>query len=272
MDGSTVDLDAYCVRVGYSGPREPTIEVLRALHALHPAAIAFENIDVLLDRGVDLDPAAIDAKLIARRRGGYCYEHNGLFKRVLGAIGFEVAGLAARVVWNAPPGAPPRPRTHMALRVTIDGEDWLADVGFGGCVATAPLRIAADGPQPTGHEQFRITPLANERLVEARTGDWEPLYSLSLEPMLDVDYQLGNWFVSAHPSSQFRHGLMVSRVDADARYALSDNRFTARMTDGSVERRLLDPDQLERTLAETFRLPVEPDWRPIIERIGRNGL
>ena len=271
MDGSTVDLDAYCARVGYSGPRAPTIETLRALHALHPAAIAFENIDVLLDRGVDLDPAAVDAKLIDRRRGGYCYEQNGLFKRVLSAIGFEVTGLAARVLWNAPSDAPPRPRTHMALRVMIGDDDWLADVGFGGCVATAPLRLAAKGPQPTGHEQFRIAPLADELLVEARTGDWTSLYSLSLEPMLDVDYQLGNWFVSAHPSSPFRHDLMVSRVDAGARYTLSDNRLTVRMADGAVARRRLDPDQLEQVLAETFGLPVEPDWRPVIERAARGG-
>ena len=73
-----VDLDAYFRRIGYDGPREPTLDVLRAILALHPATIPFEAIDVLLDRGVDVSPAAVDDKLIARRRGGYCYEQNGL--------------------------------------------------------------------------------------------------------------------------------------------------------------------------------------------------
>ena len=64
------DLDAYFARIGYDGPRTPSLDVLRALHALHPAAIPFEAIDCLLDRGVDISPAAVDAKLIHRRRGG----------------------------------------------------------------------------------------------------------------------------------------------------------------------------------------------------------
>ena len=106
-----IDLDAYFARIGYDGPRTPTLETLRALHLLHPAAIAFEAIDVLLDRGIDLDPAAVDAKLITAGRGGYCYEQNGLFKRVLTALGFEVEGLIARVQWGAPAETPPRPRT-----------------------------------------------------------------------------------------------------------------------------------------------------------------
>ena len=90
-----IDLAAYCARIGYSGPLMPTLVTLRALQELHPAAIPFEAIDVLLGRGVDISPQAVDAKLIGRRRGGYCYEQNGLFKRVLQAIGFEVEGLIA---------------------------------------------------------------------------------------------------------------------------------------------------------------------------------
>jgi N-hydroxyarylamine O-acetyltransferase len=264
-----VDLAAYCARIGHSGRLDPTIETLRALHALHPAAIAFENIDVLLGRGVDLAPQAVDAKLIARRRGGYCYEHNGLFKRVLETIGFEVEGLAARVLWNVPADAPLRPRTHMALRVVIDGEDWLADVGFGGCVASAPLRLATGAPQRTPHGDFRIIKAGSEMLVEAQLDGWAALYLMSSEPMLEVDYELGNWFVSAHPSSHFRNQLIVARVDANARYMLAGNRLTVRASGGSIARHALDADQLERALAETFGLPVEPEWRPIIERAAQ---
>ncbi|MGE5723259.1 MAG: arylamine N-acetyltransferase family protein [Sphingomonadales bacterium] len=267
-----VDLDAYCARIGYSGPRTPTIGTLRALHALHPAAIPFENIDVLLDRGIDIAPAPVDAKLIAGRRGGYCYEHNGLFKRVLQAIGFSVEGLAARVCWMVPPGSGPRPRTHMALRVTIDGTPWLADVGFGACVPTVPLRMDAAAPQETGHETFRVRSTGEGVRVEALVGDrWEALYDLSLEPVLDVDYELGNWFVSAHPQSHFRHVLMAGRVTPGARYTLLNGRFTVRSPGGETERRLLDADALESVLAREFGLPVQPDWRPLIERIAALG-
>lgn len=92
---AAVDLNAYCARVGYDGPRTPTLETLRALNARHPASIPFEAIDVLLDRGIDLSPQAVDAKLIPGRRGGYCFEHNSLFRCVLETMGFHVQGLAA---------------------------------------------------------------------------------------------------------------------------------------------------------------------------------
>jgi N-hydroxyarylamine O-acetyltransferase len=265
-----VDLDAYCARIGYSGPRTPTLETLRALHALHPAAIVFEAIDVLLDRGVDLSPAAVDAKLIGAGRGGYCYEHNLLFKRVLAALGFEALSLVGRVRWLAPPGALPRPRTHMALRVTIDGVPWLADVGFGGCVPTAPLRLDRTEPQPTAHEAFRIIPFGDALLVQARLGDrWTALYELSQEPQLEVDYELPNWFTATHPSSHFRRQLLVARATPQARSTLLEGQLTVRTSAGQVDRRTLDADQIEQALRETFGLPVEPAWRPVIERAAR---
>lgn len=261
-----VDLDAYFVRIGYEGSRDPSLATLQALQALHPAAIPFEAIDVLLDRGVDLTPSAIDAKLIARHRGGYCFEQNGLFLRVLTALGFRVEGLLARVVWMAPPDSGPRPRTHMALKVTIDSETWLADVGFGGAVLTAPLRWIMNETQATPHEPFRLRKLGAEVLLETRLDDWTPIYRLSAEPQHQVDYELANWFTSTHPSSQFRQNLMVARTLPEARYALLNNRLTIRWADGGVERRTLDVEGLEKALAEIFGLPVEPAWRPVLER------
>ncbi len=263
----TIDLDAYCARVGYTGPRVPTLDTLRALHGLHPAAIPFEAIDVLLGRGVDLSAAAVDAKLIAAGRGGYCFEQNSLFMRALVAMGFAVDGLSARVRWMRAPDAPPMPRTHMALRVIVDGEPWLADVGFGGCVPTAPLRLSIDAPQPTGHETFRVRPEGGSLVVEAeRGGDWLALYEILSEPQLSIDYELANWFTATHPNSPFRRNLMVTRVTPPARYALLDNRYTVRKPSGETEQRQLDAAQLEKALAEIFGLPVAPDWRPVIER------
>lgn len=267
MSEYAVDLAAYCTRIGYSGPLEPTLETLRALQELHPAAIPFEAIDVLLDRGVDLAPQVVDDKLIARGRGGYCYEQNGLFKRVLEAVGFEVEGLIARVNWQAPPDAPLNPPSHMALRVTVGGAAWLVDVGFGSCVPTAPLRLACREPQNTPHEIFRLTPAMHGLQLEASiAGKWQPVYRVVPTPVLDGDYTLHNWFTATHPSSHFRHRLIVTRTTPEARHVLADARLTVRGRDGTVHRETLNADAIERALAERFGLPVERDWRAVIER------
>jgi N-hydroxyarylamine O-acetyltransferase len=261
-----VDLDAYFARIGYRGPRTPTLATLRALHELHPAAIAFEAMDVLLDRGIDLDPAAVDAKLIGAKRGGYCHEHNGLFKRVLMALGFKVENLIARVVWMVPPGTP-LPRGHAALRVMVEGEPWLADVGFGGCVPTAPLRMTATEPQATPHESFRFVPSDDGFMLEALRGDtWLPMYDLMDKPQLDADLAMMNWFTSTHRDSPFKRFLMAARTTPEARYGLRDNRLTVRRADGRTEHRALNADEIEQALRDIFGLPVEPSWRPVIER------
>jgi N-hydroxyarylamine O-acetyltransferase len=267
-----VDLQAYFARIGYSGPLAPRLETLAALQELHPAAIPFEAIDVLLGRGIDISPAAVDAKLLGARRGGYCYEQNGLFKRVLQAIGFQVEGLSARVNWMAAPDDPLRPPTHMALRVTIDGVPWLADVGFGTCVPTAPLRLDSTEPQPTAHETFRIVPVAGELQLEALVAEaWAPLYRLTRSPLLDVDYELANWYTATHPNSRFRHQLIVTRTTPAARHVLAGPRLTIRSPDGAVEQRLLDANEIEQELRERFGLPVEPEWRGAIEKACVNG-
>jgi N-hydroxyarylamine O-acetyltransferase len=271
QNNASVDLAAYCARIGYAGKLDATLTTLTSLIEHHITAIPFENIDVLLNRGIDISPAAVDKKLIEHRRGGYCFEHNGLFKRVLTAIGFQVETLAARVVWRAPEGAPPRPRTHCALRVTLDGEAWLVDVGFGGWVATLPLRLSLITPQRTGHEAFRVVPAqsGNSHIIETELdGIWRQLYELSPEPQLDVDFEPLNWFTSAHPSSIFLKDLMVARTTGDIRYMLMNGRLTIRHRGGSDERRVLNADELAATLGELFGLTVEPAWQPLLERVA----
>ena len=269
---ATGDLGAYFDRIGYSGPAAPTLDVLRSLQELHPAAIPFEAIDVLLDRRIDISPAAVDTKLIDRRRGGYCYEQNGLFARVLKAIGFDVESLASHVRWMSMPGTPLPPLTHRVLRVTIDGVPWLADVGFGSCVPTAPLRMDISDPQPTRHETFRIVPMGPQRLLQALVeGEAKPVYSIAAEPWLESQYEMANWYTSTHPASHFRHRLIVTRTTPQARHILADGRLTIRHPDGTAEKRYLDADEIMAALAEIFLLPVEPEWRTIAEHAAKAG-
>jgi N-hydroxyarylamine O-acetyltransferase len=264
---ASVDLDAYLTRIGYDGPRAPTLATLRTLQELHLAAIPFEAIDVLLGKGIDISPAAVDAKLIHAGRGGYCFEHNGLFARVLTALGFKVDTLLGRVRWLAPAGSPAWPRTHMALQVTVDEEAWLVDVGFGACVPTSPLRIDSREPQPTRHETFRVIGFGAPLLVQGRLGEvWAPLYEMPRSPQLEVDCEVGNWFASTHPSSHFGTELIAARVTPEARFTLLNGRLTIRKPRGDVERRFLDAAGIEAVLSDIFRLPVAAEWRQAIER------
>lgn len=270
---AAVDLDAYFGRIGYDGLREPTMATLRAITLKHPDLIPFENLDVLLGRGISIVPADIDAKLIGAGRGGYCYEQNGLLKRVLEALGYQVEGLMARVMWMAPEGAPPRPRSHQVLGVTLDGEIWLADAGFGGCVLTAPLRLFSDEIQDTPHGKFRIvdteTDGVAERQVQADlSGRWSPLYQVSEGGWAAIDYEQANFFTYTHPSSHFTWSMTVGRTTPTARYALKNNRFTHRdLTGAVVEQRDLAVDELEATLRDVIGLPVEAGWRPVLEQV-----
>ena len=254
-----IDLDRYFARIGYRGAPRADLDTLRALTALHPAAIPFEAIDVYLGRPVELSAAAIQAKLIDGGRGGYCFEHNGLLKRVLGRLGFTVEGLLARVFWMRPREDPPLPLTHMALRVTISGEQWLADVGFGSLVAGAPLRLDLLGiGQSTRHETFRLSPRGTWTLLEAQLPDgWQPVYALSPEPALDSDYVAANWYTSTHPESGFRRELRVALTTRERRTTLADNRLTVRHARGAMERRFLSEPEIADALVSTFGIRLD---------------
>ena len=128
--------------IGFAGKPAADLDTLRRLQRLHPRAIPFENLSPLLGEPVKLDPASLEDKLVARRRGGWCFEQNLYFTHVLRAIGFEVKTLAARVRWNVPAGVTTS-RSHMLMRVAVEGEPYIADVGFGGLVLTGPLRLEA---------------------------------------------------------------------------------------------------------------------------------
>src|SRR6516165_12367512 len=124
------DLDGYLRRIGYDGPREPSLPALQAIVAAHSTAIPFENIDVLLKRGVRLDIATLHDKLVQRRRGGYCFEQNTLLAVELRALGFSLVTLAARVVRGMPEGSATA-RAHMLLQVDLSEGPFIADVGYG---------------------------------------------------------------------------------------------------------------------------------------------
>jgi len=245
------NLDAYFRRIGYTGPRTPTLATLRALQALHPLAIPFENLDTVAGAPVRLDLAALQSKLVGSSRGGYCFEQNSLFHHVLVSLGFEVARLAARVVWERPADEI-RARTHMLLRVRLGADDYLCDVGFGGLTPTAPLRFAPHVAQATPHESFRIVPHGVDLAVEAQVrGEWKPLYRFDLQEQHAVDIEMLNFYVMGHPDSPMLGRLVAASTKPDRRLGLRNGSLAVHHRSGAEERRQLGSVAELRTVLET---------------------
>jgi len=266
------DLDAYFRRIGYEGPREPTLAVLKAVHEAHPRAIAFENLDPFLGRPIRLDMQSLQDKLVQTRRGGYCYEQNLLFMHALKALGFEVGGLAARVLWGRPDDAL-TPRSHMLLRVGLDERIWLADVGFGGLTQTGPLLLEKDIEQETPHEPFRLVERAGYFHVQALVGgEWRSLYRFDLSEHHEADYAISSYYLSTNPASHFISGLIAARATPGRRYALQGNRLSIHHLGAESERReLATADELVGVLEELFGLEL-PDPRAFMRTAEAKGL
>jgi len=215
-----MDVAAYFSRIGNQGAADPTVETLHALVAAHNGSIPFENLDPLMGIPVaDLSIDALTDKLVHRRRGGYCYEHNGLMGYVLDELGFDVDRLAGRVVWLNPDGPLPA-QTHNVLSVTVPDVEGrlLVDVGFGGQTLTSPIRLEAGPVQETRHEPYRITERGEYYQLEAQVrGEWQPLYIFTTRPQPRIDLEVGSWYVSTHPDSFFVTGVTAALVTDDAR-------------------------------------------------------
>lgn len=253
-----MDLPAYFARIGYDGPVEPTLGVLNAIVQAHVQSIPFENLDVLQGRPIELGPEALERKLVHGRRGGYCFEQNGLLLVVLESIGFDVAPLSARVRYGRPNGVIP-PRTHLFLRVEIEGTSWLADVGVGGFSMASAIRLDNSDEQITPHESRRIVREGALRLHQVRFGgQWHDLYEFTLEEMPPVDRELANWYTSAHPQSDFRNRLVVAlALPGGRRKTLLNREFNDRQRSGTDVRVIQTPQELRAVLADEFGLYLE---------------
>jgi N-hydroxyarylamine O-acetyltransferase len=259
-----LDLDAYLARIGFAGRHHAAdLDTLRRIHELHPRTIPFECIDPWLGRPVSLDLDAIQDKLIRQHRGGYCFEHNKLLAGILTMIGFNVRGLAARVVYTTPPGGGRHPRNHMLLLIEHDGRPYIADTGFGSLTVTAPLRLETDIVQTTPHERFRLTRAGQDYVLEGEVGGaWRAIYQFGLEEQIDADYEMANWFTSTHPGSGFVQRLMVAIALPRRRLTLANNVLSVHHTGGPSERRTIsDADELRRILEQDLKIRLPDDER-----------
>jgi N-hydroxyarylamine O-acetyltransferase len=267
-----MDLDAYFQRIGYSGPREPTRDVLWAVAHAQALAIPFENIGVLANGAPDLELAAVERKLVAQRRGGYCFELNALLQGALTHLGFESEGLGARVRYGVPP-AQPTMRSHMVLRVRLGDAYMLADAGFGGLTLTAPLWMRMHEEQPTPHETVRLAPLEGDHLLQARVaGTWRDVYRFDLVPQWPIDYVQQNYCTATRPGALFAGNLVVARPDAAGRTTLFNRTLTRRTLDGEAVRRTLESaDDLQAVLEERFGIELPAATLAIAWEVSGRG-
>ncbi|WP_420991836.1 arylamine N-acetyltransferase family protein [Cupriavidus sp. 30B13] len=266
-------LQAYLDRIGHARPPAPDRAALDSLIAAHLAWIPFENIDVLLQRPVRIGIDAVFDKLVARRRGGYCFEHNTLLAAALRALGYGVTPLAARVRWHVPDGVPTM-QSHMLLRVEAAHLSHIVDVGFGG---PTPYRALPLPPAAEADAAFpyRLTPAeAGDGAfhlydMEVRGADgWLRLYRFDLSPQQEIDYEARNWYTATHPDSFFRKGLAVARSQGDARLTLLNGDFSVRAADGGLQRERLDtPGAVLALLAGRFGLALEPADAQALEAV-----
>ena len=245
-----LDLANYVSRVQYAGQLRPSAECLHALHLAHATHVPFENIEVLMRRPVRLDLESLWQKLVVNRRGGYCFEQNGLFAAVLEQIGFRVRRLAARVRMGA---AGVRPRTHMLLAVEAGGRQWLVDVGFGGDALLHPVAWLPGETSTQFAWKYRLIAEAAEYVLQTwRAEEWVDLYSFTMEEQHAVDYEVANFYTSAHPESFFRTQLMVHVPGPEVRVTLFNRRLIERRPEGATEVLLADNAAVLGTLATRF--------------------
>ncbi|MEV0822271.1 arylamine N-acetyltransferase family protein [Nonomuraea rubra] len=218
-DIEKLDLDAYLGRIGYDGPHAPTAGTLRAVHLAHVRAIPFENLDVLLGRGISLDLGSLQDKMVTGGRGGYCHEHNLLFAAVLERLGFTVTRHLARIRL----GRYHLPRSHAMLTVVAEGRTWLADVGFGGEGLVEPMPFEEGASLESGPWRWRLG--RDEHFWVLHAGATELYAFRPDEPQFPSDFEVANFYVSTHPKSPFTRHVLAQRTTAGARVRLEGMSF-----------------------------------------------
>lgn len=237
------DQRAWLARIGYSGPVDPTLDNLNRLIFAHSHSIAYETMDIMLGRPPKLDLSTLQYKMIASKRGGYCFEQNVLFRAGLRSLGFKITSLQGRVVRGLAIDAP-RPAIHMLLKVELPEGAYLADVGFGNLAPTCALRLAPQVEQETPHELMRFIDVGGELTLQARLkDDWHHIYRVIPYPRYDSEYEITNWYTATHPETPYQGNIIVAKPGPNrSRITMYNARVTVRDADGHAEKRWLASD------------------------------
>lgn len=254
MIAENFSLQSYFDRIGFRREARADIATVAALMRCQLQTVPFENLDVQAGKIVSLVPEEIVAKIVGRRRGGYCYEVNGLFAMALQALGIPYQFIAARPMFYPVR----RPRTHMAIVASIDGEDWLCDLGFGSYGIRAPMRLNADGVEVAqDFDRFVLSKTSDrDYLLQAWVdGEWVRQYGFDLSPQEWIDFVPANHFNSTHPDTIFVQKLLVVIHSETGRRTLLDHTLKT-IENGVSTQREIAAEARDALLRDGFGLDV----------------
>lgn len=252
MKAANFDLASYLARIGFHGAPSPGFETLKRVMRCQLCSVPFENLDVQAGKVPSLAPEAIFAKIVERRRGGYCYEVNGLFAMALEAVGIPYRFVAARPMTYTVR----RPKTHVAIIAAVDGGEWLCDLGFGSYGIREPINLRwLDREIRQDCDTFRLTMVSDREylLQSSIDGEWKNLYEFNLCPQEMVDFEPANWLNATHPDSIFVQGLIVTMQHVTGKMVLNGERFRC-VSEGRVEEVYVSAAQLPELLKGKFSL------------------
>jgi len=247
---SALNIPAYLERIAYPGPLDVSPDTLRGLHLAHLYTVPFENLDIHLGRPLSLDKAPLFDKIVTRRRGGFCYELNGLFCALLRQLGFRVTMLSAGVARQAGGFGPAF--DHLTLRVDLD-EPWLADVGFGDGFRL-PVRLEDAADQPQGTSAYLVVTDGDYRVLMRRDvgGDWTPQYRFTLQQCVLADFAERCRFHQTSPDSHFTQDRICTLATPEGRVSLGGMRLIVTTPAGRAESQLTGEADYVSTLRERF--------------------
>ena len=260
------DLNRYLDRIGLGETPSADLDGLAVVQAAHLQSIPFENLDVLLGLGIDVEPVAVFDKLVARGRGGYCFECNTLLRDALRAIGFEARLRLGRVIMDRL-DAPVPPRTHAVVEVRLDGVSYVADCGFGAQSPRAPLRLVdgatgGDMRASPGGWRLQADPEFGWRLVRTALGEApRDLYVFDESRVYPLDIGLGNHWTSTHPTSGFVQRVIAVRHTDDGRIVVTGRRRIEYVHDVADERPIESADDLVETIRGPLGIALDVDAR-----------
>ena len=250
-------LDKYFTRIGFADEvANPTLDILITLQEKHAQTFPFENLNSILDIPVDLDVDSIFTKFVLNGRGGYCYEQNILFMSVLQSLGYDVRYITGRVYTD---DTTIRSRTHVLLLISIDGVEYISDVGFGSLSSIKPLRMKENIEQKVYHDIYKIDSASDGFILKMKLkNQWRPLYLFDLQIQYFEDLKMGNWYTSTYPESHFRNNVFLSIKNRDTTYNLDDNILTTYHLGEITERvEIISMYEFIRTIVDVFKIRLD---------------
>ena len=256
MTKQTFDMNAYLDRINYTGGGDVSYETLRDLHYAHTLNVPFENLDIKKGKEISIKIEDIFQKIVIDRKGGYCFEMNGLFSFVLKELGFNVKNLMARVIL---PNSDQAIKTHHTMLVEIDGQQWLADVGFGGDGLFGPIRFELDVEQQHFSKIHRVIrhPLYGYGLQYKDGYEFTDIYAFTLQDVYPEDYEVANYFTSTHPSSFFKTTILCTKQTLEGRITLFNNRLKLVSKNQVTEITLADEVEIKEAINSHFGIHLD---------------